>query len=713
MRSRPTGASSIAVQIDPVRVLRQSATKLVASVGAGLVLGTLAHFVLVFTYPLYSGKVVFELAPAPDEVGSVIVRDQRTEEAVERLGQTEASRIVSRELLERAMDDRDIEQTKWSDKYKEDGTFLIREAVDDLIEEVSAGHQRRTNFFTLSWSAHNSEDVPVVLNRIANTYIQTRKSEEDRKFEQNRRTFQKQLDDIDADLLALGRQLTTFVTENNLTSTSEDRNDLLLAVEDTARRINETKGFMSLSQSRKSQTEAKMEGRLEPTPDDIRTAEGDPQVQQANANLQDLRVGAESYRKRFGPEHTALRNLERQVRAAEIERDATLDQILRRNLNADYKTYSDQTESYAELLESFEGDLKRQEERLKQFTAAQQTVSELREKRERLLEARARQLVILGDLDQLKLREDARSVSVAALAQTPREMSFPRLSVMIPLGAILSLGAMLAFVFVREILDTRVRYATDLMAIPGLRVLGSVPDLTEDSLGPKRIERVVSESPKSVAAETCRQIAGQIGKLCDQNGVRSIVCMSGLPEAGTTSVVTNLADSFAAGGKKVVVVDANFRRSRLASAMGTGPDAKGLGDVLKGVASTTEALHAAGGGVDIVPAGTVENRVFELLTTARMDALLAELTAKYDLVLVDVPPAVVAGDGLAIANKVDGVVLVVRAFQEQRGLVNRLVGQLHDVRGQIVGAVLNRPKLTAGGYLRKNYEAMAAYGEKS
>jgi Mrp family chromosome partitioning ATPase len=88
------------------------------------------------------------------------------------------------------------------------------------------------------------------------------------------------------------------------------------------------------------------------------------------------------------------------------------------------------------------------------------------------------------------------------------------------------------------------------------------------------------------------------------------------------------------------------------------------------------------------------------------------VSARYDIVLFDVPPVVVAGDALAVANKVDGSILVVRAFQEQRGLVARLVGQLTEVRAQFLGAVLNRPTNTAGGYLRKNYEAMAAYAGK-
>ena len=123
-------------------------------------------------------------------------------------------------------------------------------------------------------------------------------------------------------------------------------------------------------------------------------------------------------------------------------------------------------------------------------------------------------------------------------------------------------------------------------------------------------------------------------------------------------------------------------------------------------------MLSAQGGVDIVTAGTSDNRVFELFSTQAFEEFLRDASAKYDLVLLDVPPVVVAGDALTIANRVDGTVLVVRAFQEQRGLVQRIVNQLGDVRAQLVGVVLNRPRNTAGGYLRKNYEAMAAYAGK-
>jgi polysaccharide biosynthesis transport protein len=707
------GQPAAAPQIDPIRVLRQNSWKIGASVVAGLVFGAVATVVCDFVYPLYSDTVLFELQVSPEESTDVISRDDRTEESVERVGQTEAARMLSRELLLKAMNHRDIEQTKWSEWYLDDsGRFVPEDAVDDLEEELSAGHRRRTNYVQLAWSTHVGADVPIVLNRIADTYIATKRAADDAKFEANRATFAKQLNDLDAQLSSLGKEIAKFVTDRNMTSTNEERNEMLLAVEDTARRVGETKSLLTLAQSKKSQTEAKMQGRLEPSPDDIRTAEEDPVVQRAKQTVQEVRVALEAYRKKFGADHSAVKSMDSQVRAAELESEVLLNQILKRNLNADFKTYADQTESYTGLLEKFEKDLATQSVRLKDFTANLATVDELKERRERLLEARAKQLEVLANLDQLKARDDARAVSIAKRAQTPREKSFPQFKYMIPAGGVLALLGFVGFIFVREALDTRVRYATDLTALPGLRLLGSVPDLAEDPLGPKQIERVVRDAPKSVAAELCRQLSGQVLKACAQGGVKSIAVLAGLPSAGTTSLISNIADSVAASGRKVLVVDANFRRSHLAAAMGTEPDAVGLGDVLRGSASMGDAIRPAGGNVDIVSAGTPDARVFELLNTPKLDAFLQEAASRYDIVLVDVPPIVVAGDALAVANKVDGTLLVVRAFQEQRGLVARVVNQISDTRAQFLGAVLNRPKNTAGGYLRKNYEAMAGYAGK-
>ncbi|MFN9077208.1 MAG: GumC family protein [bacterium] len=711
-RQRPSAPA--AVQLDPVRVLRQHAVGIGVAAAVGLVLGLAAHYTCVLTYPLYGGQVLFELPAPPNEVGDVIQRDQRTEEAVERLGQTEASRIRSRGLLVQAMSRPDVLETDWSQRYLDgSGVFDAEDAVDDLEEDLGASHMRRTNFFALSWSTHVARDIPVILNAIADTYIASRKAEDDARFANNRKSFADQLAKIDDDIETISERLAEFVKEKNMTSTSEERNELLLRVEDAARQINQTRTQLTLAQSRKQQTEQKIKGVIEYTPEDIRRAEEDDQVRQANLRLQELSVELETYNTKFSKGHAAYRSMLARLNAAQIERDVKREEIIKRNLNADFKEFSDIVQSQSAVLDEFEKKLESYSVALKDYTSHLTTVQQLKDQRERLQEARAKQLEVLANLDQFKAREDSRAATIARRAQTPRELSFPKIEIMLPLGLLLGVAGFIGFVFTREILDTRVRSAADLAVVQGLRLFGSVPDLVDDPVAPAKAERAVRNAPKSVIAESCRQIAGTISKVCAQDGTKTIGFMSGLPEAGTTTFVSNAADSLAAGGRKVLVIDANFRRSHLAAAMGTEPDAKGLGDVLHGNIALADAIRPTGGDVDILSAGTIENRIFELLSGSRLDAVLAEAAQRYDFVLVDLPPAIVAGDAFAVANKVDATVLVVRAMQEQRGLVARLVNQLSDVRGKCIGIVLNRPKNTAGGYLRKNYEVMATYSAKS
>jgi Mrp family chromosome partitioning ATPase len=105
--------------------------------------------------------------------------------------------------------------------------------------------------------------------------------------------------------------------------------------------------------------------------------------------------------------------------------------------------------------------------------------------------------------------------------------------------------------------------------------------------------------------------------------------------------------------------------------------------------------------------------VVERFNMTQFDSLVAELRSRYDIIIFDAPPAVVAGEPMMLANKLDAAVLIVRANQEHRGLVARLIGQLADTPCELIGIVLNRPRGTAGGYFKKNYATMAKYASSS
>ena len=92
--------------------------------------------------------------------------------------------------------------------------------------------------------------------------------------------------------------------------------------------------------------------------------------------------------------------------------------------------------------------------------------------------------------------------------------------------------------------------------------------------------------------------------------------------------------------------------------------------------------------------------------------MLAQLRDKYDLVLIDAPPSIVAGDAVLIANLVDAITLVVHSDRDDRGLVARVLRELVESRAEVLGVMVNAAVGTVGGYFRKNYLAMVTYSEQ-
>jgi Mrp family chromosome partitioning ATPase len=142
--------------------------------------------------------------------------------------------------------------------------------------------------------------------------------------------------------------------------------------------------------------------------------------------------------------------------------------------------------------------------------------------------------------------------------------------------------------------------------------------------------------------------------------------------------------------------------------MGADEDAPGLADVLANNAKVSDVIVDMDG-IAVMSAGTPGLRVSDRLNTTAFDSMVAELRGRYDLILFDAPPAVVSGDGMILANKLDAAIVLVRAHQDHRGLVARMIRQMSESRCELLGVILNRPRGIAGGYLRKNYATMAEY----
>jgi capsular exopolysaccharide synthesis family protein len=175
-------------------------------------------------------------------------------------------------------------------------------------------------------------------------------------------------------------------------------------------------------------------------------------------------------------------------------------------------------------------------------------------------------------------------------------------------------------------------------------------------------------------------------------------------------VASNLALACAAASERVLLIDANFRRPAVHKVfkLTEGP---GLGDVLSGQATFEQVVRpGVCSNLDVIAAGTPAGRTLpERLSSDAMARVLRDASTKYDRIFLDSAPAIVAGDGLMLANRCDAVVVVVRAYAEKRGLLARIRGQLADTRADFVGVVVNAVRSSAGGYFKRNIKATHQY----
>jgi capsular exopolysaccharide synthesis family protein len=266
--------------------------------------------------------------------------------------------------------------------------------------------------------------------------------------------------------------------------------------------------------------------------------------------------------------------------------------------------------------------------------------------------------------------------------------------------------------FVLEFIDTSIKGPSDVIRRIDLPLLGMVPhqdDIEEDI---EDFRMAFASHPNSLVSEAFRQIRTCLQFSGPANQRRSLLITSAQPEDGRTMVAMNLAASIARSGRKVLVVDANFRQPSLRQCFPACPEG-GLSSALVGQGNWREMVLEVEPNFSVMASGPMPPNPGELLGCDQMRTILAEAAGEYDQIIFDGSPCLVVSDSLALGSLVDGIILVVRAGANTYGIVQRTQEVLSRGGTHIMGIVLNGVRAVAGGYLRKNYEAFYDYHEQA
>ncbi|TMK44439.1 MAG: CpsD/CapB family tyrosine-protein kinase, partial [Actinobacteria bacterium] len=172
--------------------------------------------------------------------------------------------------------------------------------------------------------------------------------------------------------------------------------------------------------------------------------------------------------------------------------------------------------------------------------------------------------------------------------------------------------------------------------------------------------------------------------------VKTVLVTSAQTGEGKTTTAANLATTLALLGKRVTLISADLRYPRVHKFFDVPNDA-GLSQVLSGDIGLAEALHSTQiPHLQVLPSGPVTSVMepVELLQSDRMSDVLAQCGGA-EFVLIDGPPVLAVADSLALAEMVDGVLVVVNARKGKRALVIQARYQLRQVGGRLIGGVLN------------------------
>jgi polysaccharide biosynthesis transport protein len=333
----------------------------------------------------------------------------------------------------------------------------------------------------------------------------------------------------------------------------------------------------------------------------------------------------------------------------------------------------------------------------------------------------------LYDQLQLKLKEsnlaaglNTASVTVIDEALLPLGPVSPdvRTNVMIAGALGLLLGVLGAFIL--DSLDDTLRTTDDVELFSGLLSIGAIPHFQSSGKGsrpddvgeePGERRRLISiTAPASPTAEAYRALRSSILLSAIDNPLRTLVITSAFMSEGKSTLSANIAVMLAQRGERVLIVDADLRRSTLHLLFGLRRPAQGLTNLLSRQTDESVILHPVTQvpSLAYLPAGAVPPNPAELLASHRMAEMMRQWSEQYDRVIIDTAPILAVSDSLAPAARADSVLLVVRAGVTRKKALMRTREMLRRVNAHLLGAVVNDIDMRKDSYY--DYSGPYTYG---
>lgn len=304
----------------------------------------------------------------------------------------------------------------------------------------------------------------------------------------------------------------------------------------------------------------------------------------------------------------------------------------------------------------------------------------------------------------------------------PRFPVRPRKLLILLIGFMLGGMAGVGYAFLRELSITQINNIDKLKEkkYPILAIIPDIRDYIKKQHQGKPVVRVSGHTVStdlvtlldsiSPPSEAFRRLQSNLVYSQPDNPYKVICVSSAGKGEGKTTVMSNLAVTLAEAGKKVLIIDCDFRRPRIHREFGL-VSTPGVTDYLFDEISLEEAKRETlVDGITVMPAGKKTPNPSGISRSPKLIELIKQVRDQYDYVLVDAAPYGIITDAAPLLTAVDGIVLVVRFNQTREADLDQTIENLQSIRANIIGTVMiafNHKE--ARGYYYTSYYYKYAY----
>jgi len=677
-------------------------------------LGTVALSAFVTTLPKPSyeaeGKLLFRM-PSFNVVGTNLLPnnnegkeagDLRSLVSTQNPISTQIEVISSPLLLQQVIDKLQL---------KDENGELLRS--EDLRKKLTLKIIGGTDVLRVSYQSNNPEEAAAVVNTVMNLYLENDILANRAEAEATRKFMAKQLPVSQAAVNRAEVALRVFRQKNNIADLTEETRSSVGIIANLDNEINAIKAQLAEVNAQSNELRQKL-GLNSQEALAVSSLSQSPAVQGVLTQLQEVERQLANERSRFLDDNPVIVGLEArkanlnnllqqqvtQTVGQQSQFAPRLLQIgeLRQNLIQNFLQQEVQSFGLNQRLASLTNSRSAYAQRMKFIPQLIQTQRELERKVE---VAQSTYQTLLKKVQELQVAENRNTANARIITQAlvPEQPESTKKLIILVLGGMAGAFLSTTTVLFLEMRDKSLKTLKEVREVFGYPLLGVIP-LSANKVNSRKRESelttsgiAVRDMPYSLTSEIYRMIQANLKFLSSDKVLKTIVVTSAVPKEGKSTVSANLATAIAQLGRRVLLIDADMRVPSQHHLWQL-TNAAGLSEVLVGQSEFNVAVNKVMDNLDVLTAGVRPPNPLALLDSKRMASLIEDFSSKYDCVIIDAPPALLAADSLALSQMSDGILLVGRpgvidsssaaALQEMLDRAN------HNILGLVVNGIIDK-----------------------